>query len=115
MGEGKLCFPAWRAQQEERDQVAKAKGCCPAVQVVRLGLAFELSLARFLRLEKTLMVRQVILGDQTEVTADDDRTLPGKAFDRVNGGRPRFLRFSRGDGNKGNRDCLGPWPPERSR
>ena len=65
--------------REERHQVAEAKGCCPAVQIVRLRRAVRVYAGVISPPGQNAMVRQVILGEQAEVAADDDRTRLEKA------------------------------------
>ena len=79
MGQRKLCFPAGPLSRKSETKSQKPRAAVQRSKSSAFACAFELSLARFLRLEKSPMVRQVILGEQAEVTADDDRTLLEKA------------------------------------
>ena len=47
-----------------------------------------------------------MLGQQAEVTADDDGSYLRQAFDAIDRGGPRLGRFRRRDSDKGNWTCL---------
>ena len=81
----------------------------PSIALIFAGChrtAFELLLTQSLRPEKTLVVDLIMLGQQAEVTADDDGSYLRQAFDAIDRGGPRLGGFPGCDSDKGNWSCL---------
>ena len=118
MSERKLHRAAEPAHQVERHQIAKAERCGPSLQIFTAchRAAFELSLTQPLRLQKALVVGLIMLGQQGEMTADDDGSYLRPAFDGINGCRPRLGSFPGRNGHERNWVALPACgPPERRR
>jgi len=101
MGQGKLDFPAQATEKEKRHQVAETQGCRPPGEIFIICAGCELSLARLLCLEETL-VHRVMPCQQGEMAADNHRSWFGEGFHSVDRSRPRLLYFPGRNGDKGN-------------